>query len=40
MPRPHSVVGWSAVCDGGISWSYLLAFLEQDLTRPQQNDNK
>ena len=22
---PHDVVGWSAVCDCGISWSYLLA---------------
>ena len=21
---PHSVIGWSAVCDGGISWSYSL----------------
>ena len=21
---PHSVTGWSAVCDCGISWSYLL----------------
>ena len=24
---PHSVVGWSAVCDSGISWSYAPTFL-------------
>ena len=23
---PHGAVGWSVVCDFGISWSYLLAF--------------
>ena len=23
VPLPHDVVGWSAVCDCGISWSYL-----------------
>ena len=23
---PHVVVGWSAVCDCGISWSYSLIF--------------
>ena len=23
---PHGAVGWSAVCDHGISWSYLLTF--------------
>ena len=22
MPLPHSAVGWSAVCDCGITWSY------------------
>ena len=26
---PHDVVGWSVVCDFGISWSYLL-FESQD----------
>ena len=24
---PHSVVGWAAVCNCGISWSYYLSFL-------------
>ena len=24
---PHGAVGWSAVCNCGISWSYSLAFL-------------
>ena len=23
---PHGAVGWSAVCDCGISWSYSLTF--------------
>ena len=23
---PHGAMGWSAVCDGGISWSYPLIF--------------
>ena len=23
---PHGAVGWSAVCDCGISWSYLLTY--------------
>ena len=27
MTLPHYAVGWSAVCDCGISWSYSLTFL-------------
>ena len=26
MALPHGAVGWYAVCDCGISWSYSLAF--------------
>ena len=26
LPLPNCVVGWSAVCDCGISWSYSLTF--------------
>ena len=26
MSLPHAAVGWSAVCDCGISWSYSLVF--------------
>ena len=26
LPLPHGAVGWSAVCDCVISWSYLLCF--------------
>ena len=27
LTLPHSAVGWSEVCDSGISWSYLAFFL-------------
>ena len=27
---PYGAVGWSAVCDCGISWSYSLTFLRSD----------
>ena len=29
---PHGAIGWSALCDCGISWSYSLAF---ELSYPQ-----
>ena len=29
LTPPHRDVGWSAVCDCGNSWSYLLTFLHQ-----------
>ena len=32
MPLPHNVVGWSAVCDYGISWSYSLCFVVTIIT--------
>ena len=34
MGSPHSAVGWSAVCDCGISWSYSLNFLTASLNIP------
>ena len=27
VAHPHGLVGWSAVCDCGIYWSYSLTFL-------------
>ena len=29
LPLPHSVAGWSLICDCGISWSYELIFISQ-----------
>ena len=30
---PHGAVGWSAVCDCGISWSYSLTFGRNPVSR-------
>ena len=30
---PHCAVGWSAVCDCGISWSYSLAFYARNFEK-------
>ena len=30
MPLPHGAVGWSAMCDCDVSWSYSLAFRQLD----------
>ena len=37
MALPHGAMGWSAVCDCGISWSYSLFVLNIFVLQQQQN---
>ena len=30
VPLPHGAVGWSAMCDCDVSWSYSFAFRQLD----------